>query len=164
MDDSDYAEQLIGLYRGELYGELLFEALAERSDHSQDANMWRLLVDVERLTGRRLQARALALGAEHGVQLERAQARLRSQLEVLADKSMREVRKYYQARVPDNVARLRALQAAAPAQDHTLLTQVIAHSAVFGECLEHWLAGHVPAAEHVLRNYLESQSPVAECC
>ena len=53
MDDSDYAEQLIGLYRGELYGELLFEALAERSDHSQDANMWRLLVDVERLTGRR---------------------------------------------------------------------------------------------------------------
>jgi hypothetical protein len=157
-NQTNYPEQVIGLYRGELYGERLFEALAARSDEPGDATLWRLLADVERLTAARLEAHAFAFGADHEAQLQLAKVRLRSQLEALATKSMREVCEYYQARVPDNVARLGALRADAPEAHHTLLTHVIAHSAVFGDCLGHWLAGERSKAERVLEEYLAAQS------
>lgn len=155
-NQSDYHEQLISLYRGELYGEMLFDALAAGSAESPSAAMWRLAGEVERLTGERLEVRALELAADVEEQRRRASVRLENQLQELSGKNTRELCEYYRERVPVNTKRLRELRAAAPPGDHLLLSQVIAHSEAFGQCLEHWLTGDLAAAEKALRAYLDN--------
>ncbi len=152
----NYHEQLISLYRGELYGEMLFDALAADSGESRSAAMWRLAGEVERLTGERLEVRAVELAANLAEQRRRARARLDTQLRELSGKNTRELCEYYRKRVPVNTKRLCELRGAAPPADHHLLDQVIAHSEAFGQCLEHWLAGDLAAAEQALRAYLDS--------
>ncbi len=59
----DFRAYLIERYQGEVYGEALFRALAEREGHAERRQKWRTLQQLERETKERIRPAVAELGA-----------------------------------------------------------------------------------------------------
>ena len=59
----NFRAYLIERYQGEVYGEALFRALAEREPHAERRRKWRTLQQLERETKERIRPAVAALGA-----------------------------------------------------------------------------------------------------
>ncbi|MBT6276133.1 MAG: hypothetical protein HOI95_18615 [Chromatiales bacterium] len=149
-----YEKQVIALYQGELYGERLFNALSILERDAEVAAMWSLVAEVEAKTAKRLRPLAGQIEPDLDRHISLSEARVETQLKDFEGQSWRDICEYYHNRILANIARLRTIESEGPAEDKVLLGQVVAHSQVFFDCLEHWLRDERAAACDCLRAYL----------
>jgi hypothetical protein len=148
---SDYNELLLDAYKGELFGEALFTAMAEREEFEDHAAQIRTLATIERRTAATLQPLVEAAGLECDEDESRAQGR---ELGGAGGDWLGFVRALHDALPPflANFVRLREL---ADDPHDKALAALVAHELAINAFAELELTGNNDVSLVVLTRYLE---------
>ena len=155
MTQDSYKSQIKELYFGEIYGESLFSKMAERQqDNSQTRQIWKMICQVEKLTGQLLRPVARNLGIDTeglvDVQIERAT----KMFDEFSKLNELEIANYYRPKVPANLERLKQLECMAPIGDRIVLGKGVRHSELFLKCMDAIIEGSQSEVAKLLDEYL----------
>lgn len=123
---AEYRDRIAAAYRGEVYGEALFGALAELCARADRRRKWRVLERLELETRQRLRPIAQRLGVPvhpDAAQVERG----RRHAAILARQRWMNVMDVFLAEVDGHVARFEELERMGPPEDAAILARVTAH-------------------------------------
>ena len=136
----DYLDRVVEAYRGEAFGEAIFDELAQASDDGDTTYKWKVLAQLERETKERLKPLVAALGGDVRVGPEsyaggaKLAARWRQQTfdELMVD---------FTLTIPKYVGFFEKLEADGRPEDRDVLAAVTAHERAIQTFAEREVAG-----------------------
>lgn len=140
MDARDYLERISTAYRGEVYGERLFEAMAAGCADAGRRHKLTVLAQLERETKDALKPLLARLGGDTGEDPER-QAQGTADGTGFAKLEWDALMRRYRERVPRFLPGFETLEAEGPQRDRAILHRLTEHSRAFGAFVELELSG-----------------------
>ncbi len=156
MPDADFIEGVLLSFEGEVYGELLFDALAAHESADRISAVWALIATMERITRERLEPIARRCNAELDESARRGRQRAREGIQTMRNESWREVVAHFIGKTSAAMARYEALLAAAPESERVVIGQVCAHGKAFAACMRHLQEDRTEAAARCIEAFLDA--------